>query len=108
MNEKHNKENSFINLFPTHQKKKKTRGSDSNDIYVFSISLIAEKIYWELLGGKPTYICEQRSLTHRNTRHNSNDREGIIVMTKKERERETGVCEERVVLVSASRQVSLA
>ena len=33
MNEKHNKENSFINLFPTHQKKKK-HGSDSNDIYV--------------------------------------------------------------------------
>ena len=57
------------------QKKKKTQGSDSNDIYVSSISLIAEKIYWELLGGKPTYMCEQRSLTHRNTGHNSNDRE---------------------------------
>ena len=40
-----------------------------------SISLIAEKIYWELLGGKPTCMCEQRSLTHRNTGHNSNDRE---------------------------------
>ena len=74
MNEKHDKENSFINLFPTHQKKK-TQGSDSNDIYVSSISLIAKKIYWELLGGKPTCICEQRSPTHRNTGHNSNDRE---------------------------------
>ena len=73
MNEKHNKENSFINLFPNHQKKK--HGSDSSDIYVSSISLITEKIYWELLGGKPTCICEQRSLTHRNTGHNSNDRE---------------------------------
>ena len=33
MNDKHNKENSFINLFPTNQKKK-TQESDSNDIYV--------------------------------------------------------------------------
>ena len=40
-----------------------------------SISLIVEKIYWELLGGKPTCMCEQRSLTHRNTGHNSNDKE---------------------------------
>ncbi len=40
-----------------------------------SNSLIAETIYWEVLGGKPTCMCEQRSLIHTNTGHKSNERE---------------------------------